>query len=51
MELTAFLQAGTNSCKLKSFRKILKMGMVKTGCGQSGDGTVKLTVSANEQME
>ena len=51
MELTAFLHAGTNSCKLESFRKILKVGMVKTEWGQSGDGTVKLTVSANEQMK
>ena len=25
MELTAFLHAGTNSCKLESFRKILKV--------------------------
>ena len=31
--------------QIKSCLKIFRVGMVKNGCGQSGDGTVKLTVS------
>ena len=38
MELTDFLHAGTNSSKLKAARKIF-------GCGQSGDGNLKLAIS------
>ena len=45
MELTNFLHAGTNSWKLKDNWKVLGVGMVKNGCGQSGDRTLKLTVS------
>ena len=45
MELTDFLHAGTNLYKLKFALKFLGVGMVKNGCGQSGNGTLKLTVS------
>ena len=38
MELTYFLHAGT-------IWKVLGVGMVKNGCGQSSNGTLKLTVS------
>ena len=31
--------------KVKSWSKIFWVGMVKNGCGQSGHGTIKLTVS------
>ena len=44
MELTDFLHAGTNSCKSKVDWKFW-VGIVKSGCGQSGDRFVKLTVS------
>ena len=39
------MHAGTNSCKLKDNGNFLGVGMVKNGCGQSGDRTLKLTVS------
>ena len=42
MELTDFLHGGTNL--YKSCLKIFAVGMVKNGCGQSGNGTLKLTV-------
>ena len=54
MELTDFLYAGANSYKLKGenwkwwkLKKIkhFGIGMVKNGCGQSCDGTLKLDVS------
>ena len=45
MELTDFLHAGTNLYKLRVALKFLGVGMVKNGCGQSGNGTLKLTVS------
>ena len=43
-ELTEFLQAGTNSRKLKDDWKFSWVDMVKNGCGQSGEGTLKLVV-------
>ena len=45
MELTDFLHAGTNSCKLTGDWKFLGVSMIKNGCGQSGDRTLKLAVS------
>ena len=45
MKLTNFFHVGTNLYKLKSCLKIFGVGMVKNGCGQSGDGSLKLTVS------
>ena len=36
---------GTNLHKLKNWSKNFWVGMVKNGCGQSGHGTLKLTVS------
>ena len=38
------LQDDTNSHKLKVDQKNVWLGMVKNGCGQSGHGTLKLTV-------
>ena len=37
--------------KIKSWANIYCVGMVKNRCGQSGHGTLKLTVSKTEQME
>ena len=31
--------------QIKMWLKIFAVGMVENGCGQSGDGTVKLTIS------
>ena len=45
MELTDFLHAGTILHKLKSGWKFFGVSMVKNGCGQSDDGTLKLTIS------
>ena len=45
MELTDFLHAGTISHKLKSDWKFFAVSMVKNGCDQSVDRTLKLTVS------
>ena len=45
MELNNFLHAGTNSWKLKDDWKFWGVGIVKNGSGQSGDRTLKLTVS------
>ena len=45
MELTDFLHAGTNSHKLKGDWNLLGWNIVKNGCGQSSDGTLKLSVS------
>ena len=39
MELTDFLHADTNSCNSKGDF------MIKNGCGQYADGTLKLTIS------
>ena len=44
MELTDFLEAGTNSYKLKGNWKFLVLHG-KNGCDQSGHGTQKLAVS------
>ena len=41
-----FLHTATNSRWLKVDRKFWEIGMVKNGCGHSGDGTLKLSVSA-----
>ena len=46
MELTDFLHAGTNSCKLKGDLKFLGCAWSKIGCGQYGDRTLKLIVAA-----
>ena len=46
MELTNVLHAGTNSCKLKGVWKFWGgVGIVKNGCGWSGEETLKLTGS------
>ena len=46
MELTDFLHTGHKFMQIKRRSKILGVDMVKNdGCGQSGDGTLKLTVS------
>ena len=45
-EINRFLHAGTNSCKLKDWKlKIFWVSIVENGCRQSGDRTLKLTVS------
>ena len=45
MKLTDLLHADTTSHKLKVGWKFLMVSMVKNGCDQSGDRTVKMTVS------
>ena len=45
IQLTDFLQAFTNSLKLKCNWKFFWVGMVKNGCGQSDNRTLKFTIS------
>ena len=45
LELTDFFHAGTISHKLKADQNLCVWTFVKNGCGQSGHGTLKLTVS------
>ena len=45
MELTDSLHGGRNSHKLKGGSIFFGVSLVKNGCGQSGYGTLKLTVS------
>ena len=46
IELTVFSHAGTNSHKVKGdLKNIWSKHGQKSGCGQSGDGTLKLAVS------
>ena len=45
MELTDFPHADTILHKLKGERKFLGLAWSKNGCGQSGDETLKLTIS------
>ena len=40
------MHTATNSRWLKVDRKFWEIGMVKNGCGHSGDGTLKLSASA-----
>ena len=39
------MHAGPCSCKLKDDWKFFRVCLVRNGCGQSSDGTIKLTVS------
>ena len=48
MELTDFLHVVTDSQKLKTDQKFIGWAWSKMGgCGQSGHGTLKLTVTQN----
>ena len=44
VELIDFLHATINFCNLKDNWKFFGVGMVKNGCGQSSDGSLKLSV-------
>ena len=45
MEWIEVLHVDTWSQKLKADQKVFRWALVKNGCGQPGNGTLKLTVS------
>ena len=43
-EISRFFARWYRFIQIKSYLKIFGAGMVKNGCGQSGEGTLKVTV-------